>query len=293
MTILLGLLTALSFGAGDFLAGVISRKIPGVVVALYSQLVGAIVMTVAAIIVTGTPLILEVTWGTGAGITLGLAAVIYYQALSKGQFGLVATIAGVWSAIMPFVIGIALGERPSFLALTGVGFVIIAIALVSGGKHFTKHLKQLRFNKKPSWQLFKPSNPYAIALIEATLAGMGFGLFMVLLDGSQMPIWRAASAVAASMIPSAIMIGLIRPKYQTTPRVIILTIATGIIQAMGVLTFIVAVRQGLLSIVAVAGALSPAPTALLARFLLGEKLSNPQLFGLGIALAGIVLITIG
>lgn len=134
MTVWLGLLTAVSFGGGDFLAGVASRKWPSLVVVLYSHLIGATIMLITTMMVAGLPTQTEIIWGAAAGLALGLSNLIYFQALSTGQMGIVAAVAGVWSAVVPFGIGIILGERPSLLAMMGILFVIVAIALVSGGK---------------------------------------------------------------------------------------------------------------------------------------------------------------
>ncbi|MCG8478810.1 MAG: hypothetical protein MI724_06930, partial [Spirochaetales bacterium] len=67
----------------------------------------------------------------------------------------------------------------------------------------------------------------------------------------------------------------------------------GIIQAAGQLSFILATRSGLLALVAVLAALSPVPTAMLARFVLSQTLSQRQVIGVAVALAGISLITLG
>jgi drug/metabolite transporter (DMT)-like permease len=57
--------------------------------------------------------------------------------------------------------------------------------------------------------------------------------------------------------------------------------------------YLIAAREGQLSLVVTLSSLYPASTVLLARVLLGERLNARQLGGVGCALAAIVLIVIG
>jgi drug/metabolite transporter (DMT)-like permease len=54
--------------------------------------------------------------------------------------------------------------------------------------------------------------------------------------------------------------------------------------------YLLAVREGLLSVVAVLSSLYPAATVVLARVVLGERLRPAQLAGLGLGLAGVTMI---
>jgi drug/metabolite transporter (DMT)-like permease len=54
--------------------------------------------------------------------------------------------------------------------------------------------------------------------------------------------------------------------------------------------YLLAVREGLLSVVAVLSSLYPAATVVLARAVLGERLRPAQLAGLGLGLAGVTMI---
>ena len=73
----------------------------------------------------------------------------------------------------------------------------------------------------------------------------------------------------------------------------------GIIAAAGVfdvsanLLYLLAVREGLLSIVVVLTGLYPAATVVLARALLRERLSGSQVVGLVLALGGVAAIAAG
>jgi drug/metabolite transporter (DMT)-like permease len=57
--------------------------------------------------------------------------------------------------------------------------------------------------------------------------------------------------------------------------------------------FAVATNHGLLSLVAVAGSLYSAVTVVLARFILGERLTSIQVTGVIAALTGVALIAAG
>ena len=72
-----------------------------------------------------------------------------------------------------------------------------------------------------------------------------------------------------------------------------LAMLTGCLDATGNSLFLLASRQGLLTLVGVIGAMYPASTVVLARFVLGERLARHQLVGLGIAAGAVVLIAVG
>jgi drug/metabolite transporter (DMT)-like permease len=57
--------------------------------------------------------------------------------------------------------------------------------------------------------------------------------------------------------------------------------------------FALASGRGLLSLVSVLGSLYPVMTLILAHVLLGERLTRTQIWGVGIALAGVVALSAG
>src|SRR4051812_45826429 len=119
MAIALGLAASLSWGVADFIGGIQSRRMPVVAVVLGSQLAGlALVATIVAI--RGEPLpggdfVIYAALSSVGGI-VGLTA--FYKALSIGAMGVVAPLSST-AAIIPVVVGIATGDRPS--ALQGIG----------------------------------------------------------------------------------------------------------------------------------------------------------------------------
>ena len=72
-----------------------------------------------------------------------------------------------------------------------------------------------------------------------------------------------------------------------------LAILAGVTGAAGTACYFVATHLGLLAVTAVITSLYPGSTILLARVLIGERLTKIRLAGLALAAASVVLIAIG
>ncbi|ADI13478.1 DMT family transporter [Truepera radiovictrix] len=290
MAVIFALSTALAFGIGDFLGGFAAKRVPALVVSLLSQAAALFVFGFVALFVRDElPGGAVLAWGVAAGLALGLGHLYYYRGLSLGQMGIVATDTAVWSALVPVAAGLLLGERPSLLALWGIGTVIVALGLVSrsdgqggGDTQFTRRVGI------SAWRASQPGR------LEGILAGVGYGLFFIGLDqtGTGNPLWPQLAAVAGSLVVLGLAALVVRPPLRTGFAQWPLLVAIGVIQATGFVTFILATQTGLLSIVAVLAALSPLPTMILARLVLAQRLTRIQLLGVVMALVGIALVTV-
>src|SRR3954451_7796888 len=135
--IALGLAASVSWGVGDFLGGLQSRRMPVVAVVLGSQLAGlALVAVIVAIRGTAPPggdFLVYAALSSVGGI-VGLTA--FYKALSIGAMGVVAPLSST-AAVIPLVVGLATGDRPSALQGMGVAVAILGVLLASreAGEH--------------------------------------------------------------------------------------------------------------------------------------------------------------
>ncbi|MCC5834873.1 MAG: DMT family transporter [Opitutales bacterium] len=276
-SLLFGFLTAVGFGAGDFFGGLASRRLPVLTAALYSQFFAAIFLFLIALLWGGPVGGGDLLWSAAAGIMGGLAIVRYYRGLACGIMGWVAALVGMLSALVPFVVGVGLGERPTLLAAFGVFTVVGSLIFVT-----RKRGQKLR------------SMPVK-GLADSLFAGVCFGFSFIFLGQSEAenPLWPVSVLLAASILP--VLFSQLRSRL--FPRLCISSLAplfaAGLGQGFGFLAFALAVRDGLVSVVSVAGALSPLLTALLARCFLSEILSRRQTIGLVVAMAGIVLLVLG
>ncbi len=282
MTPLLILLTALGFGAGDFLAGLASRKAAALTVSLYSQLLAAVLAGLAAVLLGGAPTLSGLLWGFAAGLMVGFGVVRYYQGLTRGAMGWVATVMGVFSAAVPFFIGIAIGERPSGIAIFGVLAVTVALLLV------------IRRNEGRQEAGGRPQGGFN-GIADGVLAGIFFGFSFVFLGQgtTDNPLWPVTMVLAGSIPPLLLLWILKATERSGLSSAWGLIAATGVCQGLGFAAFAIAVMDGYVSIVSVAGALSPVATSLLAFGILCERLTRIQVVGVMVALSGIVCLVIG
>lgn len=270
----MGILVAAAFGSGDFLGGLASREANTVTVlalAQFTALAGAIVVALVA----GGPLAGSVVLlGIGAG-TLSVAALgCLYQGLAIGQIGEVAPVAAVVSSTIPVAWGLAVGERPPPLALAGGAMAVVAAGLITLERDERQGIRVGR------------------ALLLAVGAGVGFGTsFILFADSSHHSgFWPVLTSRAAAVVAVGIVVAASRAPRSLPRRPRLRAVAAGLLDVLATTLLLVAVRLGLVAVVAPVAALAPAFTVFGAWWYLRERASRVQIGGLVLALAGLVLI---
>src|SRR2546426_555215 len=127
--------------------------------------------------------------------------------------------------------------------------------------------------------------------------GIGVALLYHALATGTMAVVAPTTAVCAVAIP-VVVSGLLgeRPMPLAAAGIalgmvsIVLVIFAGVMDMLANALYLLATRQGPLSIVVTLSSLYPASTVLLARIVLGERLRPWQVTGIGCALAAVVLI---
>lgn len=278
MAVLLALLGALVYGGADFAGGLATRRAPALAVVFCGQLAGVVLLLVLLVAAPGRFDASSLAWGAAAGLSGAIGLLVFYRALAAGSMSVVAPLTAVTAAVVPVVGGIALGERPSVLALVGVVPALAAILLVSaeGGR-------------LPTRAMLRGSGAGA-----ALLAGAAFGLLFVLLSRAAVDsgVWPLIGARGASLALLAIVALATRRGLVPRGAPAGLVLASGLGDMGANLLFLLASRIGLLSIVGVVLALYPTGTVLLALVVLRERLHLLQTVGLALAAGGVVLIAV-
>ncbi|MGQ0617069.1 MAG: EamA family transporter [Acidimicrobiia bacterium] len=282
MAAFLALLSAVGYGAGDFLGGVAARRLPAPAVVWRSNMVGLAGLLVALPLVGADEVaVRDLVIGAVAGVAGGIGILLLYRGLAAGAMSLVAPVTAVLTALVPVAAGLIGGERPSPGALAGVVLAVAAVALLSGGPDGTPAAARMSRG----------------LLLTALGAGLGFGLFFVGLDatGDDAGLWPIVAGRSAAVLLFSVVVAL-SPTSRTgfavrNDRSVVLLVGCGLLDASANALFLVATQLGALTLVAVLGALYPASTVLLARVVLSERLARPQLAGCALAATAVVLVT--
>lgn len=278
MAALLALTAAAAYGAGDFLGGLASRREPTTAVVLWSHVVGLMFMLVTAPLIGGELTAEALAVGAASGLVGAIAVTLFYRALATGAMSVVAPVAGLLSAAVPVIAGVGGGERPGAIALIGIGLALPAIMLVS--------------RERPEHDAPAAAQVRAFGL--ALVAGLGFGLFFVMLDGAGdgTGIWPLVGARIASVTLFA-GLGAARLTAAAPPRAAAVTaVGAGLLDAGANVCYLLALSHGLLSVVSVLTALYPAGTVVLARVVLRERMTRTQQTGLVVAGLAATLIAV-
>ena len=285
LTAILGLGTAVFFGAADFLGGLAAGRILAIRASALSALAGLIVLTAALPILGGTWSTGALVWGVIAGVVAACTVALLYASLAIGPMSILAPLLAVVAAIVPVAYGLASGEQ---LALTGSAGIVVALAaVVLVG--FVPHTEAVR--------------PRASGIVLAILAGASMGTGIIVLDntpgdsgilplvvGRVVAVTVLLAAVAAAAARGPRRAGGWRGGWAGGIR---LGLAGGVLAATADVFMLTGVRVGDVSIIGVLAALCSAVTVVLAALVLRERLAPPQVVGRVLAVAAAGLFAIG
>ena len=215
-------------------------------------------------------------WTTGGGFGGALALVAFYKAMSMGSMTVIAPITAVIGLSVPVIAGVLSGERPSGSAWIGILLATVAVALVADvlDRHDL------------------PTPPRVIWM--AVAAGLGFGMIFVCMGNASHVhgVWPLFGQRLVS-VPTVAAIALIQTRSISVPkRVVLLSIAAGVLDTSANGLYLLATSAELMSIVSVVVAMYPVATIFLAMTLDHERLHKSQGVGLLLAITSLVLISI-
>ena len=275
----LALAASVAWGVGNFLAGIRSRELGMQRVLAFSMTV-ELALAAAAVGISGhgPPPARYLLWAGlgGIGACIGLAGL--YRGLAVGAMGVVAPITAT-APVVPVVVGIVRGERPSLLQWLGMAVAVAGAVLISRDS-----------NDRPG------SRRLAAGAGVAIVSALGFGGSYVGLAeasvGGGDPYW-------AILMPRIVMFALIGVTVAAvggiklpSARLVPLVLLAGALDMSGTLLFTISTTKGLISVVSVLSALYPVTVVLLAHVVLRERLARVQRGGALLALIGAALVSV-
>jgi drug/metabolite transporter (DMT)-like permease len=206
--------------------------------------------------------------------TLGLYA--FYRGMAVGAMSVVAPVAGV-SAVVPVIVGFAMGDRPSVWQNVGMAAALVGVLLAprehqeGGGRRF------------------------AAGVGLALLAAVGFGgYFPFMHEAGEADFWWASLVFrSTSFLLIATAVAATRTPVGVPRNDLPLVVFVGIGDTLGNVLFAASSKHGLVGVTSVLASLYPIVAVVLARFVLDERVDRSQQLGIAATLAGVALISAG
>ena len=292
LAIILALASAITYGCSDFAAGLASRSAAVIQVSLLASVAsGVVVATALPFAASPLPGAAALAWGALAGLGGTLGALALYVGFRHAAFSVAGPISAVGAAGFSVLAGLLFGERPTALALAGIVLALPAIlgvsaSAVSAGEPVAETAAASRISGSG-----RPWAGVAFGLV----AGAFFALLFIGLNraGSGSGLWPVAATQVSEMVVALAAAVATRNVGLPAGRPGLLAAVTGLAGAVGTILFFFASHDGFLTITSVLTSLYPAVTIVLARVMLGERLTRMRLAGLALAGACVALIAAG
>jgi drug/metabolite transporter (DMT)-like permease len=293
MGILLGLVTALSWGSADLFARFATRRIGTFRTMLYMQTCGFCLLTLAMPRLGGWGHLFDGSgwhpwaWGILAGVLNTSSTLALYRSFEIGKLSIVAPISACYPVLTMLLSGLT-GERLTPLRLVGLVLTIAGVIVVAHGEQSPEDAnpvdEQAQRTKKRlgvGWAIF-------------AAAGFGvmfwlLGLRVVPLLGGSPSVWiiRFTSVAATALVMLVARQSTALPLRRDAPWIV----GVGLLDTSAYVFNNYGMLHEQTSVVSVLASLYGAVTVALAALFLREKVSRAQWLGIIAIFIGIILIS--
>jgi len=289
MGILLGLLTALTWGGADFLARFATRRIGTLRAMFYMQGIGFVLLTIFLPWLGGWGHLTDGSgwrpwaWGLLAGGINAFSTLALYRAFEIGKMSVVAPLSASYPALTLLLSRLS-GEPLTGVRTAGIFCVLLGAIVAARGE------------KAPDAGDTEAMNRSGAGIDWAILAGIGFGFLFWLLGtqivprvGATQTVWmiRLTSAAVAAIL---ILAGK-QPMRLPRDNARWLVFTMGFLDTAAFILSNRSMQMEHIAVVSVLGSLYGAVTVALAAIFLRERISRWQLAGIVTIFAGIFMIS--
>ena len=284
MVVLLGILSAFSFGIGDFLARFSSQEV-GFKNSLFWMLIVGAIFYVILFTIFGSglnPNSIGLSNSFLSGILIMFGLLCLYRGLQMGPVSIVAPIAAI-NPLFVFLIRYALGSEPTLLQWMATIVVISGAILVSVSAD--SHQESLGLNK----QQIKES--VVISFIASVTLALGL-IFSQEATNTLEPLETVIYIRFFSLLGIASILLFSKSKIFITKKAMPILFFQGILETTGYFCLVSAYAFDKVSIAVVISSGFGLVTVVLARLILKEKISKIQGSGIFLTFLGVIGLTI-
>jgi drug/metabolite transporter (DMT)-like permease len=280
LVVVVGAVSALVFGAADFLGGLATKRIAAVRVTAITGVVGLAVLLALLPLLGGAFSPEAALLGALSGVTGSIAIVLLYACLAIGPMSILSPLTAVVSAVVPLTAGLLRGETLSTIGYVAIGVALVAVLLVG-------------FVPDP-----RARRPSLRGVLMAIGSGALIGAFLIIIDltpddSGLIPLVfnRATSSLIMFAVVGVLLLTG-RGGSGGWRRGLALAVACGVVDAAANAGLLLGLRLGELSIVSVLTALYPAGTIILAAIVLRERVAIVQYIGLALAITAAAMLAL-
>ena len=280
----LGFVSALLYGASDFLGGLASRRMTSLLASALGFGVAVVVAGVAVLVTAPVWSAEAVMLGIVAGVCGSIGTWALYAALALGPMSILSPAVAAIYAVVPATVGIALGERFGVVGSIALVVVVVAGILLASSRDAER--------RRPSTR----------ALLISLVSGLGFAGYIVAIDATPkesgfVPLFVDLLAGGVLFV-AALLIGRLRSGPRELAglrdrRAVVLALGAGALLVSGNLLLVAGLHLGDLATLAVLNSLYPLGTVALAVVVLRERPSVLQIVGIVLAFAGAIALALG
>lgn len=281
----LGLSAAASIGVGNVAVGIVTRRLPPVVVGFWTQATGGVLCALLLLLLRPEAVPGQIPWGLIAGVAGGCGTTLFYRAMAAGAISLVAPITAC-AIVIPVVFSLAAGEVVTPLVSAGIVAIIAGVVIAS---------------TQPIPVAGDPTDTGLAgdrrAIMLAIGAALAFGAFFVLIGFAPEAtgwgtLWTAGSVRLTGFSVQAALLLLSRTRLVTPGRLTPLVLLSGSLDLLSLLLISMGAATNSYGLVTALVGLYPVITAVISVALLGERLTRIQTSGAVLAMAGVMLVSL-
>lgn len=281
MAAFLSFISAMSFGVSDYLGGILSRKVPALRVTASSQVVVASIYIALVVFMPVEFSLRGLLFGCVAGVASVVGLSLFFRALAEGVIGIVASVTAIFTALVPALYGYISGDEYSAGLIVGIAIALLAVLALSFP---SQSAKDLGMHHKMTINVW----------LTTIAGGLALATSMIMLSQtSEATGYWPLAGIALAGVPLSAGLAKMRTGKAFVGRDNFRPIAVmALVTATAYVAQLFSLRNGLLAVASVVGALYPLPTILLAWVIDKEKLTLLQIAGSLLSLLAIVVIAL-
>jgi|ERR1700674_4137537 len=289
MGILLGLLTALTWGGADFIARFATHRIGALRSMLYMQLTGFLLLCFLLPTLGGWGHLADGSgwppwaWGFLAGCINAMCCLALYRAFEIGKMAVVAPLSASYPALT-LVLSWMTGDRLSLVRIAGIICTLVGVVVVAGGE------------KTPDGNDAAAVQRSGRGIGLAIFAAVGFAVLFWLLGiriiarvGAVQTVWMIR--LTSSLLTTAAILIAKQPMRLPRGEVRWMVLGMGVFDTGAFALSNLGMKMEQVAVISVLGSLYGAVTVGLAAIFLREHVSHWQWAGIATIFVGIFLIS--